>query len=131
MSVGNDHSELIVKSISSNLSSDISCEMLFHCPIFHPTLLLRASSIKTFAVRPYSDLPPGYPEDYDLWIRLLNHGCTFMSLNIPLYHYRSHSTQITSSYSRDLARHCLSLQSSYCNSRYGFYLSNNPINFID
>ena len=50
------------------------------------------------------------PEDWDFWIRLLAHGCRPKSIREPLMLYRMHSSGLTASSDRDLARQRLALR---------------------
>ena len=49
---------------------DVRREAFVECPLAHPTLVLRAEVLRAHA---YRDL--GWPEDYDLVLRLLGAGC--------------------------------------------------------
>jgi cellulose synthase/poly-beta-1,6-N-acetylglucosamine synthase-like glycosyltransferase len=48
---------------------DVQREVFIECPLAHPTLTLRAEVLRAFAYREH-----GWPEDYDLVLRLLSAG---------------------------------------------------------
>jgi GT2 family glycosyltransferase len=62
----------------------IARDMFIECPIPHPTLMLRRNAL--VAVGGYRDM--GWPEDYDLVLRLWAAGCRMQKLPEVLYHWR-------------------------------------------
>jgi len=83
----------------------IAREIFVECPIPHPTLMIRRDAI--LAVGGYRD--PGWPEDYDLCLRLWANG--FRMANVPevLLHWREHATRASRSderYHSDAFRRC-------------------------
>jgi hypothetical protein len=50
-------------------ASDVQSEAFVECPLAHPTLMLRREVLADFGYRDY-----GWPEDYDLVLRLLGAG---------------------------------------------------------
>ena len=66
--------------------SAIKAELLFRCPMVHPTVMFRASSIPE-----WYDADVRSAEDYDLWVRLAMRGVKFANLLLPLIRYRLHT----------------------------------------
>jgi glycosyltransferase involved in cell wall biosynthesis len=68
----------------------IAWKMLFECPVFHPTVLMRRTAIE--AAGGYD---PGFRhvEDIDLWTRMLA-TTQFANLPVPLYRRRWHKDSI-------------------------------------
>lgn len=60
------------------------------CPIAHPTLMIRRDVLSAFG---YRDC--GWPEDYDLLLRLLTHGHTIDIVSKRLLHWRDHPTRLS------------------------------------
>lgn len=60
--------------------------------IAHPTIMIRSEIIKQLKYKEYQK----NIEDYDLWLRLLNHGYKIAKLAEPLLLYRVHDTSVTS-----------------------------------
>jgi hypothetical protein len=60
------------------------------CPIAHPTLMIRRDVLSAFG---YRDC--GWPEDYDLLLRLLTHGHTIDIVPKRLLHWRDHPTRLS------------------------------------
>lgn len=73
---------------------EIKCNMLLHCPICHPSVMMRKSVIEAHHLK-YNPVYE-YCEDYELWIRASQ---VTQLYNIPenLMYYRLHDTQITAS----------------------------------
>jgi hypothetical protein len=75
------------------------------CPIVHPTLLLRRSAFE--AAGGYRD--PGWPEDYDLILRLLAGGRRLSNLPEVLLHWRDRPDRLSRTdprYRQDAFRRC-------------------------
>ncbi|OXS29347.1 MAG: hypothetical protein BCS36_00250 [Desulfovibrio sp. MES5] len=68
---------------------------LFNTPVFHPTVIMRKSSVLT--VGGYSSNAP-CAEDYDLWERMLHSGSRFANLDEVLLRYRVHPNVNRSKY---------------------------------
>jgi glycosyltransferase involved in cell wall biosynthesis len=62
----------------------IARDLFVECPIAHPTFFVRADAVA--AVGGYRDL--GWPEDYDLLLRLWEAGGRFAKVPAPLLHWR-------------------------------------------
>jgi glycosyltransferase involved in cell wall biosynthesis len=77
---------------------DIRREMFIESPLAHPSVTVRKEWL--FKVGGYQD--HGWPEDYDLWLRLYLAGAKFAKLPEILLDWREHTTRLTrqdSSYS--------------------------------
>ncbi len=62
---------------------DVQREALIECPIAHPTLTIRAELLRNFAYR-----DTGWPEDYDLVLRLLAAGARLGVVPRRQHHWR-------------------------------------------
>ncbi len=70
---------------------EIRCLMLFHNPIFHPTVILRRAVLEQFSL---SYNPKyRYSQDYDLWVRMLAHSKASNLQEVLLLH-RFHAQKI-------------------------------------
>ncbi|MEZ9145876.1 glycosyltransferase [Vibrio sp. 10N.286.52.C3] len=78
---GDVYDELIVPKEHSSIKRLIWC-----CPIVHPTVIFRKSSI--IRVGGYSESIPRRQDDYELWIRAASRGLTFANLPEKLIYYR-------------------------------------------
>lgn len=65
-------------------------EAFVECPIAHPTLMIRRDLLRTFG---YRDC--GWPEDYDLILRLLTDGYTIDMVPQRLLSWRDHPTRLS------------------------------------
>lgn len=94
----------------------IKAGLLFNSTLAHPTVMLRASLVKTQGY----DAQALHAEDYALWCRLAKNGATFTGVADVLLEYRCHAGQITQSKKEqlrataqkirlDYARHALPL----------------------
>ena len=77
------------------LDPKMAAEMFFVCPVFHPTVMFRASFLKENALRYSEDDSFKAAEDYELWSR-----CVFLG-NMREYPetlllYRAHERQVSS-----------------------------------
>jgi len=88
-------------------SSKIESRLLYFNTVFHPTVLMRSSALRRLSLC-YEDCP--LFEDYLLWLRLLNSGAKFASLDLPLVYMR-----VSPKFSR---RHGI----NYCLREFLFYL---------
>ena len=69
----------------------IKVDMLFRCPLSHPTVMVRSNILKKYKYSEKWD----FAEDYDLWIRLALAGYKFTNVQKPLLKYRRHVNQIS------------------------------------
>jgi hypothetical protein len=70
---------------------EIERDLFVECPIAHPTFFLRADAVA--AVGGYREL--GWPEDYDLLLRLWEAGGRFAKAEGELLHWREGSTRLS------------------------------------
>lgn len=85
--------------------ADIARELFVECPIPHPTLMIRASALA--AVGGYRD--PGWPEDYDLVLRLWSAGQPMGKVDAGLLHWRERPDRLSRRdprYHEDAFRRC-------------------------
>lgn len=66
-------------------------ERFIESPVAHPTVLFRRTVIEKHG--PY--LTTGIPEDYELWLRWMEHGAVFAKLPETLVLWRDHSGRLT------------------------------------
>ncbi|MDR2921373.1 MAG: glycosyltransferase [Tannerella sp.] len=86
--------EIIQQPLSHN---DILSIMLMHCPLYHPTVILRRDSISKLPSFPYIYKQKFiYAEDYKLWTELAMAGLHFANIPEILLKYRLSETQNTS-----------------------------------
>ncbi|HEX9675600.1 MAG TPA: glycosyltransferase [Anaerolineales bacterium] len=69
----------------------IAREIFIESPLAHPSVMLRREWLGR--VGGYQDL--GWPEDYDLWLRLHLQGARFAKLPRVLLHWREHPDRLT------------------------------------
>jgi hypothetical protein len=85
--------------------AELIADLLVECPVAHPTLMMRSSVLH--GLGGYRDA--GWPEDYDLMLRLHAAGMTAANLSDPLVDWRvrpdRHSLR-SESYSADAFRRC-------------------------
>jgi glycosyltransferase involved in cell wall biosynthesis len=77
---------------------ELKCRSLFHCPLAHPTVIMRRDVLREASLRYPADYP--HSEDYALWVRLQdNHQLA----NLPeaLVKIRVHPGQVTQKYPRE------------------------------
>ncbi|WP_285814600.1 glycosyltransferase [Microbacterium sp. Marseille-Q6648] len=72
---------------------ELPVAMLFHNPVFHPTLAAKRLAIHQ--VGGYRDLRVA--QDYDLWLRLATSGAAMVRLAEPMIAYRLSATQVSGS----------------------------------
>ena len=70
---------------------EICRERFVESPIPHPTAIIRSSALR--ATGGYREA--GFPEDYDLWLRLMARGARFCKVPEVLYHWRHHDERLT------------------------------------
>jgi len=75
---------------------EIKNAMKWECCIAHPSVMMRAATIKMYS---YSSKQK-HTEDYDLWLQLLSDKLVIEKINEPLLLYRVHSNSVTSSIHR-------------------------------
>lgn len=84
---------------------DVAREMFVECPIAHPTLCIRRSAFD--AAGGYAD--HGWPEDYDLILRLFARGSILASVSDVLLHWRERpdrASRTDQRYAPDAFRRC-------------------------
>lgn len=69
----------------------IKVDMLFKCPLVHPSIFIRASTIKELKYDPKAFRA----EDYDIWIRAAQTAAVFTNVPEVLLYYRKHSAQVS------------------------------------
>jgi len=80
-------------------------ERFVESPVAHPSAMVRRPALEQ--VGGYRD--NGWPEDYDLWLRLFEAGAIFARVDRPLYFWREHPERMTrrdARYSPDAFRRC-------------------------
>jgi glycosyltransferase involved in cell wall biosynthesis len=86
----------------------IKAQLIFDCPIAHPTVILRSDIIKNeFS---YSE-EYSHAEDYDLWIRV-SKKFKVANLNQVILRYRRHQNQVTYKYLQQQSSLSLKLRTS-------------------
>ena len=75
---------------------DIVGELLYGCPLIHPSVLFRREAIRLSGNYRHG-LPgaTGWAEDLDLWQRVVAHGLRLGNLPEPLLRYRVHGASVT------------------------------------
>lgn len=71
-------------------------ERFVESPIAHPAAVVRRRSLEE--VGGWRD--PGWPEDYDLWLRLAQSGAVFAKVPRVLYFWRDHGRRLTRRHAR-------------------------------
>ena len=69
----------------------IKVDMLFKCPLVHPSIIIRTSLLKQLKYDPVAEKA----EDYDLWVRAAMHGLKMTNVPEVLLKYRQHDAQVT------------------------------------
>jgi glycosyltransferase involved in cell wall biosynthesis len=77
-------------------TDDIRREMFVEAPVAHPSALIRRAWLERLGG--YED--HGWPEDYDLWLRLHLAGARFMKVPERLFFWREHPARLTRTDSR-------------------------------
>ena len=88
---------------------DIRREMFVESPLAHPSVVIRQEWLSR--VGGYQD--HGWPEDYDLWLRLYLAGARFAKLPEYLLHWREHPQRMTRQDSRYSLENFLRLKAHY------------------
>jgi hypothetical protein len=84
-----NNSNRIWRTHESNAA--IKTDMLFKCPLAHPSVMIRASLLKKLKYRSSYI----HAEDYDLWVRSAMDGFVFANVPDVLLSYRIHANQIS------------------------------------
>lgn len=84
-------------------------DLLWGCPFSHPSVMFRRDSVQ--AIGGYRQFFKR-AEDYDLWLRLLGHGC-LRNLQIPLLFYRIHETNSIIIHAQENRNFAIIAQASY------------------
>lgn len=71
--------------------AQIVADLFVESPLAHPSVLLPTALLR--AVGGYRDA--GWPEDYDLWLRLWRHGARFAKLPEVLHEWRDHPGRLS------------------------------------
>lgn len=71
---------------------EVRAEMVFRCPLAHPTVMMRASVIRSESYRYDTDFM--HAEDFELWSRI-GKRYPIANLAIPLLKYRIHPAQVS------------------------------------
>jgi hypothetical protein len=66
-------------------------ERFVESPLAHPSVLVRRELLR--GTGGWRDL--GWPEDYDLWLRLFEAGAIFSKVERPLFFWREHGARLT------------------------------------
>lgn len=98
---------LMYESWQNGLTShDLILRDLFvESPFVHPSIMVRRSLV--IDAGGYQDL--GWPEDYDLWLRLANNNVRFARISDTLFFWRDHSeraTRVMTEYATTAFRAC-------------------------
>lgn len=84
----------ILKPVKCLNDEDRRVKLLFdNAGVFHPTAFMRKSFLENFGIR-YNDRIKK-AQDYDLWVKICNHGGLIKNLQDVLFEYRIHGGQIT------------------------------------
>jgi glycosyltransferase involved in cell wall biosynthesis len=84
---------------------EMATERFVESPVAHPSAMVRRELLER--VGGYRD--NGWPEDYDLWLRLFEAGARFGKIDRPLYFWRDHADRLTrrdARYSTDAFLRC-------------------------
>lgn len=91
---------------NSLLDHELICRDLFvESPFVHPSVLTRTGLVA--GLGGYRDC--GWPEDYDLWLRMAGAGLRFARLEAPLFFWRDHpgrATRTMEEYAAQAMRRC-------------------------
>jgi glycosyltransferase involved in cell wall biosynthesis len=90
---------------SMRIHDEMSRERFVESPVVHPSVMLRRELLE--GTGGYRDL--GWPEDFDLWLRLFETGARFAKVDRPLYFWREHEHRLTrkdARYSTDAFLRC-------------------------
>ena len=88
---------------------EVKCQLLFECPLAHPTVIFRAKDIRDS--HSYYDESYQYSEDYEFWIRL-SKQFSLANIGEILLLYRCHNQQFTTQFSNNLRQSSNKLRAS-------------------
>lgn len=83
----------------------VTADLFVESPFVHPSVMYRRETV--LAVGGYRDM--GWPEDYDLWLRLAAAGARFARIDAPLFFWRDRperATRTMAEYSLEAFRAC-------------------------
>ncbi len=83
-----------LNTLTSN--ADIYRELYVESPLCHPSVTYRKSVVLELG----GYIEKGWAEDYDLWLRMAQAGCTFEKIPQPLLEWREHPQRLTRTDSR-------------------------------
>lgn len=90
-------------------SEEIARELYIESPLVHPSVLMRRECIERVAG--YQE--HGWPEDYDLWLRMHAAGIRFAKLPEVLFYWREHPERLTRTDSRYSVENFLRAKAHY------------------
>lgn len=98
-------------------SKDIILSAIFHCPLYHPTIMMRKEIRELFEYNDeiyqvYNE-EYVYAEDYKLWTDLLTKKCKFENIPQILVKYRVSETQVTSLFQKEMLMKTCKIQNEY------------------
>jgi glycosyltransferase involved in cell wall biosynthesis len=96
-----------LNSLVSN--EDIRREIFIESPLAHPSVMFRKEAI--VGLGGYQE--HGWPEDYDLWLRLYLHNASFVKLPQVLFSWREHPERLTRTDSRYSVENFLRAKANY------------------
>lgn len=88
---------------------EIAHEIYWESPIVHPSVMFRRD--KVLALGGYREGP--FPEDYDLWLRMVTTGCRLAKVDAVLLHWRESDTRVTRTDARTSAPALSRLRAEY------------------
>jgi glycosyltransferase involved in cell wall biosynthesis len=94
---------------SLRTSEAIAREIFIESPLVHPSVIVRRTWLER--VGGYQD--HGWPEDYDLWLRMYVEGARFVKVPEVLLHWREHTTRLTHTDDRYSAENLLRAKAHY------------------
>lgn len=94
---------------SLQTDEDIRREIFIESPVAHPSVMYRKSVIEDLGG--YQDY--GWPEDYDLWMRMYLAGNRFAKIPQVLVHWREHERRLTRTDDRYSMSNMLRLKAHY------------------
>lgn len=96
--------------ISSLTSPErLAQERFIESPLCHPAVTLRKSAVDEVGLWREGD----FPEDYELWLRLVSAGWQLTNLPLPLFRWRDHDGRLTWSDPRYGRKRHLALKATY------------------
>lgn len=89
--------------------TDLALARFVESPLVHPSVMFERAAVER--IGGYVDR--GWPEDYDLWLRLFEVGATFGKVSAPLTFWRDHPGRVTRT-----AAHCRAEAVRACRAHY-------------